>query len=94
MFSEICGTDNIVENEIADNDLNLVDNENQDIDEMEIDSSSVSSELQAICGLEFSDDSRSNSRPNSRQTSRPNSSLNQSFESQEVKYFLLNKLRS
>lgn len=85
IFSELCGTDNIVENEIADNAANMIDVENEDIDEMEIDSLSVSSELQEILGFDGSDDSR----PNSRQTSRPNSNLSHSFESQAVNYFLL-----
>lgn len=77
IFSEICGSDHILENELAEeNEANQINIEALEVD---TDSQSVNSELQSI--FEASDDSR----PNSRASSRPNSSLNQSSESQNVR---------
>lgn len=83
LFSKKCGTDDIAENESADNAGNVFDAQDiaADVDGMDLDSESVSSELQAILALD--DDSRPNSRA-STSSSRPNSSQNRSHESQAV----------
>lgn len=72
-FSATCGTGIIDENESKAN----VESANKD--GMEVDTESVSSQLQSI--IENSDDSQI--------VSRPNSSLNCSFDSQEVRRSIL-----
>lgn len=80
-YSQLCGTANIDANESEFGAINAGDDEIANINEMDIDSESVSSEIQSI--IADSEDMR----PDSQLSSRPNSSSCYSFDSQEVRIF-------